>query len=160
MAKAVRCLICANVPLRLFVDNGLNNGLSNAGIAASIVDLGGKLDPDVVGRHKANHWTKPERTEGPKPTRRDLNIMVRDKVIDAIEDYTPDALMLMGKELAPMVNSGLKAQAALDKQVQHREKLGASLWLAGFQAQLNPAPVVPELEDGDTTEGEAVEVHD
>lgn len=121
--------------------------------------MGGKLDPDVVGRHKARHWTKPERTEGPKPTSRDLNIMVRDKVADAVEDMTPEALLYLGKDLAPMVNAGLKAQTALDRQVQHREKLGASLWLAGFQAQLNPSP--PEaLEDGLTVEGEAVEVHD
>jgi len=155
---AARCLICKNAALRLFVDHGLEQGLSNAGIAASVVELGGKLDPDVVGRHKANHWTKPERTEGPKPTQRDLNIMVRDKVADAVEDMTPEALLYLGKDLAPMVNAGLKAQGALDKQVQHREKLGASLWLAGFQAQLNPA--APELEDGNTVEGEAVEVHD
>jgi hypothetical protein len=123
-----------------------------------VVDLGGKLDPDVVGRHKAKHWVKPERTEGPQPTARDLNIMVRDKVADAVQDMSGEALLYMGKDLAPMVNAGLKAQTALDRQVQHREKLGAALWLAGFQAQLNPAPA--ELEDGQTVEGEAVEVHD
>ena len=35
---AVRCLICKNQPLRLFVDESLNKGLTNSGIAASIAD--------------------------------------------------------------------------------------------------------------------------
>lgn len=81
--------------------------------------------------------------------------MVRDKVADAIEDMAPEALLYFGRDFAPFINAGLKAQTALDKGVQHKEKLGAALWLAGFQAQLNPA--APELEDGQTVDGEAVE---
>lgn len=153
-----RCLICNNASLRLYVDGLLDKGLSLRGIAAGVEELGGKLDPDVVGRHKNRHWTKPVAPDALKPTQRDLNILIRDKVVDAVQDMEPEALMFMGKDLAPMVNAGLKAQTALDKQVQHREKLGAALWLAGFQAQLNPS--APALDDGLTVEGESAEVHD
>ena len=56
---AGKCLICDNPPLRSFVDDALNRGFSLTGIARSVADMGGKLDPDVVGRHKSRHWVKP-----------------------------------------------------------------------------------------------------
>lgn len=158
---AVRCLVCNTPALRDYVNGGLNKGLSNAGIAAGLVAAGGKLDPDVVGRHKAAHWTRPVDPEAPKPTYRDLNIMVRDKVAEAIEDIPGEGLLLMGKELVPAINAGLKAQAALDKREVAHKKLGIAagalslqVWLAG----LSSAPPPPELEDGNTVDGEAVEV--
>lgn len=158
---AVRCLICKNQPLRLFVDESLNKGLTNSGIAASIADLGGKLDPDVVGRHKANHWVKPERTEGPRPTSRDLAIMVRDKTADLIEDMTPDALLVFGRDLSPVIGKGLQAQAILDKREVNERKHGiaaGALALQAFLAGLGTGTPPPELEDGLVIEGEAVEV--
>lgn len=157
----VRCLICKNPALRGYVDDGLNRGLSNSGIAAAFVAAGGKLDPEVIGRHKANHWTKPVDPSAPKPTSRDLAIMVRDKVADAIEDMPGEGILLMGKELAPSLNAGLKAQTILDKREQANKKLGIAagalslqMWLAGLGDTEPPK----ELDDGNTIEGEAVEV--
>lgn len=158
---AVRCLICKNPPLRDYVDGGLNKGLSNSGIAAAFEAAGGKLDPEVVGRHKNNHWVKPVRPDGPKPTQRDLNIMVRDKVADAIEDIPGEGLLLMGKEMGPALNAGLKAQAALDKREATNKKLGiaaGALSLQAWLAGLGDRPEPPELEDGNTIEGTAVEL--
>lgn len=139
----------------------LDKGLSNAGIARGVADMDGKLDPDVVGRHKANHWTKPVAVDGPKPTKRDLAILMRDKVLDAVEDMSPDALLYMGKDLAPMVGKGLQAQSMLDKREATDKKLGIAagalslqMWLAGLGANEPP----PELDDGKTIEGTAVEV--
>jgi hypothetical protein len=158
----VRCLICNSPAMRLYVDTMLDKGLTNAGIGAGVADMGGKLDPDVVGRHKASHWTKPERTEGPKPTKRDLAVLIRDKTYEAVEDFTPDALLIMGKELAPMVNAGLKAEAIIDKRNVNEKKLGIAAgalslqaWLAGMGKSTAPPP---ELDDGNTIEGEAREV--
>jgi hypothetical protein len=148
--------------MRLYVDSLLEKGLSNAGIAAGVVDMGGKLDPDVVGRHKANHWTPPKRVEGPQPTKRDLNVLVRDKTFEAVQDMSPEALLIMGKELAPMVNAGLKAQSGLDRNALTEKKLGIAAgalslqaWLAGLGQTTAPPP---ELDDGRTLEGEAHEV--
>jgi hypothetical protein len=158
---AVRCRICGVPALRDYVDSALNKGLSNRAVAAGIDAMGGNLDPDVVGRHKNAHWVKPERPDAPKPTNRDLAIMVREKIADAVEDMPGEGLLLMGKELAPALNAGLKAQAMLDKREAVNKKLGIAagalslqMWLAG----LHDAPPPPELDDGNTVEGVAVEV--
>ena len=158
-----RCLICANPALKGFVDDSLTKGLSNAAIAAGVIAVGGKLDTDVIGRHKAGHWVKPVREGAPVPTNRDLAIMVRDKVADAIEDIPGEGILLMGKELAPAINAGLKAQAAIDKKAVANAKLGlaaGALTLQAWLAGLSSAPVPPELEDGNTIEGEAVELQE
>lgn len=159
---AARCLICGNEALRGYVDAGLNRGLSNAGIAAGLEAAGGKLDPDVVGRHKRGHWVKPADPEAPKPTARDLAIIMRDKVAEAVEGMDPESLLYMGKDLAPMVGKGLQAQAILDKRDATNKKLGiaaGALSLQAWLAGLRDAPPPPELiDDGNTIEGEAVEV--
>lgn len=143
--------------------NGLlDKGVSARGIASGIADVGGKLDPDVVSRHKANHWTKPARTDGPQPTRGDLAIMVRDKVADMVVDMDSDALLVFGKEVGPIIGKGLQAQAILDKREVNDKKLGLAAgalslqaWLAGLGQTTAPPK---ELDDGNTIEGEAVEV--
>lgn len=156
-----RCRICAVPALRDYVDGALNKGLTNKGIAAGMEAMGGSLDPETVGRHKTRHWTAPVREGAPKPTNRDLAIMVRDKVADALEDMPGEGLLLMGKELGPAVNAGLKAQGILDKRDAVNKKLGIAAgalslqaWLAGLHSVEPP----PELDDGNTVEGEAVEV--
>lgn len=144
------------------MDTLLGNGLSNAGIASGVIDLGGKLDPDVIARHKANHWIRPERTEGPRPTKRDLAVLVRDKTFAAVEDVSPEALLLMGKELAPMIGKGLQAEAIIDKREVNDKRLGIAAgalslqaWLAGLGQNTAPPP---ELDDGKTVDSTAVEV--
>jgi hypothetical protein len=156
---AVRCLICQNEALRSFVDGGLNTGLSNSGIAASIVSVGGKLDPDVIARHKRGHWVKPLADDSPRPTGRDLAIIMRDKVAEAVGDMAPEHLLYMGKDLAPMVGKGLQAQAILDKREQVNKKLGIAAgalslqaWLAGLRDAPAPSDLV-ELDDPNVIEG-------
>lgn len=153
--------MCNNPALKDYVDGGLNKGLSARGIAAGITAVGGKLDPDVVSRHKKNHWVKPLDPSAPRPTGRDLAIMVRDKVAEAVEPMSGEALLLMGKEVAPAINAGLKAQAAIDRKAATEAKLGIAAGALSFQmwlAGLSTSPVPPELDDGKTFEGEAVEV--
>jgi len=158
---AVRCRICGVPALRDYVDAALNKGLSNRAVSAGVDAMGGSLDPDVVARHKAGHWSKPVNPDAPTPTQRDLAIMVRDKVVEAITDMPGEGLMLMGAELGPSLNAGLKAQAMLDKREAVNKKLGIAagalslqMWLAG----LNESAPPPELDDGNTIEGEAAEV--
>lgn len=158
---AVRCLICNNPGLQLFVNTLLDKGLSNAGVAAAIVDAGGVLDPDVVARHRKGHWVKPERTEGPKATKRDLAVLVRDKTYEMVEDLSPDALLVFGKDMAPIIGKGLQAESIIDKRVATERKLGlaaGALTLQAWIAGLGRAEQPPELEDGMTIEGEAREV--
>ena len=158
---SAKCVVCAVPATRLYVDTLLDKGLSNAGIAAGILDMGGKMDPERVARHRRDHWVKPERTEGPRPTKRDLATLVRDKVADAVEDLSPEALLIMGKDLGPMIGKGLQAESLLDKRTVNDRKLGLAagalslqVWLAGLGQSAPP----PELDDGNTVDGEAVEV--
>lgn len=158
---AVRCLICKNAALRTYVDDSITRGFSNAGISAAIEAVGGKLDPDVVSRHKAGHYIKPAEPGVPKATKRDLAIIMRDKVADAVGDLDPNALLFMGKDLAPMVGKGLQAQTILDKRDAVNRKLGiaaGALSLQAWLAGLGDRPQPPELDDGNTVDGEAVEV--
>ena len=160
----VRCLICRNEALLAFANNALNQGISGSGIAAAMTDAGAKLDPDVVNRHKNNHWIKPVDPAAPKATHRDLAIMVRDKVADAIEKKDPETMLYFGKEMAPFVNAGLKAQGILDKRAAVDRKLGLAEGALGFQMYLaglgkpGGMPDAPAIEDGKTIDGEAVEV--
>lgn len=145
----------------MYVDASITRGLSNVAIAAGFAEAGGKLDKDVVGRHKSGHYIKPIDPDAPTPTNRDLAIIMRDKVVEAIEPMSGEALLLFGKDMAPMVSQGLKAQALVDKREQVNKKLGIAagalslqMWLAGLSETAPP----PELDDGNTIEGKAVEV--
>ncbi len=156
-----RCLICRNEALLGYVNDGLNRSLSARGIAASLESIGAKLDPDVINRHKHAHWTPPADPNAIKPTNRDLAIMVRDKVADAIEHKDPEAMLALGKEFAPMVNAGLKAQASLDRRAATNRKLGIAEGALGFQmflAGLGRIKPPPELADPDIIEGEVISV--
>lgn len=158
---AVRCLICNNAGLVLFVNRLLDEGMSNAGIAASLIEAGGSLDVDVIARHKANHWVKPVRTEGPKPTKRDLSVLVRDKTYELVDQMTPEALLVFGKDLAPVIGKGLQAETIIDKRTVNQAKLGlaaGALSLQAWIAGLGRSEPPPELGDGMTIEGEAHEV--
>lgn len=159
----VRCLICKNPSLLLYVNGLLDKGITNAGIAAGVVDMGGKLDPDVIGRHKNGHWVKPERAEGPKATKGDLAVLVRDKVYDMVDELTPEALMVLGKDFSPVIGQGIKAQTLIDKREQLDKKLGiqaGAIALQAWIAGLGHSPPPPELDDGNTIEGESVELED
>jgi hypothetical protein len=143
------------------VNTLLDKGLSNAGVSSAIVDAGGELDPDVVARHRKSHWVKPERAEGPKPTRRDLAVLVRDKTYELVDDMTPEALLVYGRDLAPVIGKGLQAEGLIDKREVNQKKLGlaaGALSLQAWIAGLNVSQQPPELEDGTIIEGVAHEV--
>lgn len=153
-----RCLICKNEGLLLFVNALLDKGLSNRGVSAAIEAADGKLDPDVVARHRNGHYTAPVEAPKTQPTKRDLAILVRDKAYEAIEGRDPEALLWLGKEFAPLINSGLRAEAILDKREAVKAKQsGGALLLDALKALLLGPPAA-QLEDGKTVEGEFVEV--
>ena len=158
MVKTPNCLICKSPGLTLFVNGLLDKGLSNRGISSAIEEVGGKLDPDVIGRHKNNgHWQKKLDPDRPKPTQRDLALMMRDKVADAVEDMDGEALLLFGKEFAPMVGKGLQAQAMLDKREAAKTKLSGAAEIVGMLSALLHGAAAPQLGDG-TIEGEYKDV--
>lgn len=141
------------------MDDSLTRGLTAAGIASSIEAVGGKMDPDVVNRHKNAHYVRPVASDAPKPTKRDLAIMVRDKVADALVNMPGEGILLMGKDLAPAINAGLKAEAALDKREALDKKLMVTAGLPAFLQMMEDERLARrQIEDGNTVEGEAVEI--
>lgn len=164
---SIRCSICNAPALADYVNAGLDKGLTSAGIAAGLAAAGGSLDPDVVSRHRKHYVPKPK-PDAPKPTKRDLAVVVRDRMLDQIErmpvieeedgtQFDP----LLNKHLAPAIGAGLKAQALLDKReaVAAKANLGAGLLaLVERLDRLGAGPPVPQLEDGQTLEGEYKDV--
>lgn len=177
-----RCMICKNPTLREIVDTALDKGKSNAGISAMFEQVGAKLDPEVIGRHKNNHWKPPVDPAAPQPTKRDLAISLRDRVAKAIDDLPAErgALVdvidldgkrvtgfietdpILDKDLAPALSAGLKAQALLDKREVNQQRLGLAQGYLGLQLLLQglgEPPVEPlMIDDPDTIEGEVHEV--
>jgi hypothetical protein len=167
-----RCTVCNSEGLRVFVNAQLDKGLTAAAISRGLAAVGGSLDPDVISRHRTNHWKAPE-PDGPAPKPRDLAIMLRDKVADAVAalpaprppEYdddgklvTPGSIPILDKDFAPALGAGLKAQGLIDKRDQAKQKLGLAAGYLGLQLLLRGVqepPAVPVLlDDGNTVEGD------
>jgi len=161
-----RCLVCSNEALKTYVDGALDKGMSARGIAAGLTAAGGSIDPDVISRHRKNHYTPPKDPSAPQPTKRDLAITLRDRVLNAIDELPEpgeDELdPILSKHLAPALGAGLKAQALIDKREANAEKLGLAKGYLGLQLYLQGLGHEPQepvmLDDGNTLEGEYAEV--
>ena len=160
MAGKVRCTICNNVGFKRFVDQAIADGFSNKAIAAWVLEMGSKLDEEIIGRHKNRHYMPKVDPAAPKPTAGDLAKLVEEKAYDAIADLSPEALLVFGKEATPVINAGLKAQAIREKREVTNRKLGIAegeltlqALIAGFGRE-----VAGQLEDGTTVEGEYKDV--
>ncbi|HET7070107.1 MAG TPA: hypothetical protein VFI40_04730 [Nocardioides sp.] len=146
--------------MRAYVNAGLDKGLSNVGISAGVFAIGGKLDTDVIARHKKAHWTRPVSPDAPRPTKRDLALTLRDKVAEGVDQGTLD---VFDPEVQPVLKTGLQAEALLDKRAARSDGQKAAIQIAVLLAG-GPGGLYapPELTDGseedDVIEGHAVEV--
>lgn len=100
---------------------------------------------------------KPPRRPMPTVKRRDLAELVAAIAYDGVEDGTLD---LTNKDHVPGITAGLRAQVILDSREKLKAKTGQTLeLLSGLRAILSGDIAPPrQLEDGNTFEGEAVEV--
>lgn len=151
----LRCSICKNPTARKFIDGGLDSGLSAAAIARQIEGIGGSIDPDLISRHRKHYADG--RADPIAKTGRDLAILVRDR---AVEQFENEELDLRVKDHAAGITAGLKAQSILDSREKQKQKNAMAELGRGLLAMMlggQPVPVAA-LEDGNTIEGEAVEV--
>jgi hypothetical protein len=150
----IRCSICANPLARKTIDGGLDEGMTAAGISRMLEGIGATVSQDVINRHRKHYRDgQPERPKGTSKT--DFAIVVRDRAADMFESEDLD---LRNKDHVAGINSGLKAQAILDAREKVKAKQGnAELAFAIIGMLTGQAPPA-QLEDGNTIEGEAVEV--
>ena len=92
----------------------------------------------------------------PARTKKDLAVLVRDRVLEQVEDESMD---IMDPRAQAAIGSGLKAQALLDKREQQQKKhTQADALVALLGALRGESYTPPMLDDGMTIEGEAHEV--
>jgi hypothetical protein len=153
------CTVCSNSTVRRLVDAELEAGVSGAGISRNLARAGMTLTADVINRHKLHY--KPEETRSPGERKRDFAVYVRNRTQDAVEalPVPEDGGLdpILHKDLQAALNSGLKAQAILDKREVVKAKqsggeIGLALlrWLEGG--------TMPQLTAGTVIEGTSVEV--
>jgi hypothetical protein len=144
------------------IDASLDDGMTAAGISRQLEAIGATVDPDVINRHR-KHYAD-DRPIAPKGTpKRDIAVMIRDKVADKIESADGDEMeaILFTKSGQGAIAAGLKAQKLIEDREKEKAKTGRSVELLSALfaiVGIGPTPVVAALDDGMTVEGEAVEV--
>lgn len=151
----LRCTICANPTAKRLINGSLDDGMTAASISRQLEAVGATVTADTISRHR-KHYRDGEPL-APKGTRKaDLAILVRDRAVDMFEN---EELDLRNKDHAAGIGAGLKAQGLLDGREKLKAKTGQTLeLLAGLRALLSGALPPLQLDDGNTVEGEAVEV--
>ena len=151
----LRCSICANPLAKRTTNDQLREGMSAAAISRMFEGIGAAITPDTINRHK-RHWDDDEPI-APKGTRKtDLALLVRDKAIQQFEDGELD---LRNKDSVPGITAGLKAQNILENREKTAAKNAfAELGRGLLTMFLGEVPLPRQLEDGNTVEGEAVDV--
>ena len=165
------CKVCDDKAVCLTVDRYLDQGLSCLLISQTLTLGGWAVAAPTVSRHKL-HYTRGVNPDL-KPSRRDAAIIIKNRVLDALElveerpgEWLTDAEgnrvymkggSILDKDLQPALGTALKAQALEDKRELAKAKGGAVQVLTALLAALRGEPVLL-LEDGNMIEGDAVEV--
>ncbi len=149
----VRCKVCADKAAKTVIDEDLERGLTATFIAQTMKLRGFDVSADIINRHN-KHRERPVAEEGVKATQKDLAILIRDKAARVIESTPDDELFL--KQNDNLLKHGLASQKILDNR--ERRKTDAVNVLLEFARLFGPRPIAAQLEDGNTIDGEAVEV--
>ena len=165
------CKICDDKAVCLTADRYLDQGVSASLIARTLTLGGWPVTAPTVGKHKA-HYTRGVNPDL-KPSRRDAAIIIKGRILDALEEVEerPGTWMdddeghrvyvkggsILDKDLQPALGTALKAQALEDRREAAKSKGGAVQVLTALLAALR-GEQVPLLEDGNTIEGDFSEV--
>lgn len=153
-------MICANPLAKRVVNDGLRERMTAAGISRMLDGIGATLSAEVINRHR-KHWAddQPLAPKGARQT--DIAVMVRDRVAARLEDADADDFeeILFSKGGQGAIATGLKAQKLIEDREKEKAKTGRNVELLAALFQIvgiGPQPLA--LDDGNTIEGEAVEV--
>lgn len=147
------CSICkAGVSLVRYVDASPDLTAAALSRQAALVGMG--LSAERILTHRKHR--KAEEPASIAKNKRDFAIVVRDRALSMMDS---EELALDNKDLVPGINAGLKAQSIIDSREKQKAKHGsAELAFAIIQMLSGRSPDVPQLEDGNTIEGEFEEV--
>jgi hypothetical protein len=158
---AHRCMICDDKLACRAIDEELEKGMTGAALSRLMTLRGFEVTAPTVLQH-AKH-RQPMAPPGVAKTKKDLATLVRDRVLQKIEN---DKFDILDKEIQPALKTGLMAEGLLDKREARtddkKQVIQLAVLLAGGAAGL-VAP--PELTDGgepddEVFEGEAVRLDD
>lgn len=151
------CMVCDDKVACRAIDDELAKGLTYAALSRLMTLRGFDVSAPTLSQHDKH------RAPGPPPDvakrKRDLAIMVRDKVADKVESETFD---ILDRDNQSAIKSGLLAQKMLDTREARTDDRKVAFAIATLLAGGGPAGFLapPDLvgEDENVIEGEAVEI--
>jgi hypothetical protein len=142
------CSVCAVPALAGFVN--ASPDLTAASLSRQAGDIGMDLSADRILTHRKHVAAEPPKRE--KYERKtDFAIKVRDKMYTVVDNLEGEAFT--DKSIQPAIANGLKAQAILDSREKVKSKQGNAELAFAILSMLEGRPI-PQLEDGNTIEGE------
>ncbi len=168
---SVRCTICDNPVRAQIVNPLLDQKMTSVGIERYAAEAGIKITADVINRHKKHY--KAEYVRPPGTSKRDAAIIIKNRVLDALErvedrpgqwigegedrTWVPGSSIL-DKDLQPALRTALDAQKTEDAREKAKQGKGTAELAFAIIAMLEGRPPMLALDDGMTIDGEAVEV--
>lgn len=151
------CKICDDIVVRTVVDEEIAKGNSYAFIARVMTARGFKVTPPTISSHRRHQsdYVEPAPAGAPPPgvlPKRDLAVLLKDRMLSVVETMSDDDLV--AKDLQPFIGNAIKTQAVIDKR--ENVKRGNNTFILQLAGAL--ADQMLQIEDGNTIEGEAVEL--
>jgi len=158
------CVICNDLVLNGFVAEEAQKGTRNSLIASKASIRGYPLTGMRVTSHlkhapveEIDPYSVPKDPKPEKPaiSKRDAAAIIKDRLLDALEarENSEEGLDILDKDLQPALKSALAAQSMEDKREQ--KKVTQNFWVQLYTGQQGE---LPQLDDGVTIDGQAVEV--
>jgi hypothetical protein len=146
------CKVCDNLPLRDAIDKLLKSGKAYTYISRNQGYLGNSITPDTISKHDKHRWEyEANEAEKPAVAKRDLAVLVRDKMYDAIESMPVESMLI--KDFQPALGNAIRAQGAIDKR--ETKKVGNQTFILQLAAALGERIGItagPEVIEGEATE--------
>lgn len=151
-------MVCDDPIAMRAIDEELEKGMSGAALARLMTLRGFEVSAKTVNSH--NGHRRPMAPPDVAKTKKDLAILMRDKVYDRMQSDGAIDLFMEDKNIQGAVKVGLQAEAIIAKREAHaddkKNAIAIAILLSGGPAGLLPPPELIGDEDGDLIiEGEA-----
>lgn len=148
-------MICDDKVAKRAIDEDLERGLTFVGLARLMTLRGFAVSAATVGHH--NSHREPSVRSDAKVAKRDAAIIIRDKLLDAMDVAEGDEnsrFHILAKDSQGAIANALKAQVVIDKR--DNVKVQNNFWVNLYTGQQTERPVL--LDDPSIFEGRATEI--